>query len=169
MDRLETLRQGIECGPYSERELFFEGIEERKLQIWLAARLLDTPGRRFGVSREDEVDVQKEPDIQLHHSVGKVCIEIKPLDAHRYTANELIDALRVQLVGQYMGGLNSRHGILILFLLKRTWQLPGIRRASFPELPEFMENKAQEILADASSSIDNLKIFGIDCTEHRPK
>jgi hypothetical protein len=170
LGRLETIRQGVECGPYSERELFLEGMEERKLQIWLAARLLDTPGRRFGVSREDEVDVQKEPDIHLHHPVGKVCIEIKPLDARRYTANELIEALRDQLVGQYLGGLNSRHGILVLFLLKeRTWQLPENGRASFPELLEFMENKAKEILADTSSSIDNLKIFGIDCTGHRPK
>ena len=166
LGRLETIRQGVECGPYSERELFLEGMEERKLQIWLAARLLDTPGRRFGVSREDEVDVQKEPDIHLHHPVGKVCIEIKPLDARRYTANELIEALRDQLVGQYLGGLNSRHGILVLFLLKeRTWQLQGNRRASFPELLEFMENKAKEILA-VTPTIENLRIFGIDCTGH---
>ncbi|OAP92712.1 hypothetical protein A4H96_03380 [Acidithiobacillus ferrooxidans] len=166
LDRLETIRQGVEGGPYSERELFFEGMEERKLQIWLAARLLDTPGRRFGVSREDEVDEQKEPDIHLHHRVGKICIEIKPLDARRYTANALIEALRGQLVGQYLGGLNSRHGILVLFLLKeRAWRLHGKGRASYPELLEFMENKAKEILAD-TPAIENLKIFGINCTGH---
>jgi hypothetical protein len=166
LGRLETIRQGVEGGPYSERELFFEGMEERKLQIWLAARLLDTPGRWFGVSREDEVDEQKEPDIHLHHRVGKICIEIKPLDAGRYTASALIEALRDQLVGQYLGGLNSRHGILVLFLLKeRTWQLPGKGRASYPELLEFMENNAKEILAE-TPTIENLKIFGINCTGH---
>ena len=167
LGRLETIRQGVECGPYSERELFLEGMEECKLQIWLAARLLDTPGRRFGVSREDEVDEQKEPDIHLHHRVGKVCIEIKPLDARRYTANELMEALRDQLVGQYLGGLNSRHGILVLFLLKeRTWRLPENRQARFPELLDFMEDEAKKILIN-TPTIENLKIFGIDCTGHR--
>ena len=116
--RLEVIKKGIEQGPFSDRVLFSNGMSESMLQIWLAARLLDTPNRHFSVSREDEVDHRKKPDIHLHHQVGKVCIEIKPADERRYSAKEFRQQLIDQLVGQYMGGLNSRHGILVLFLLK---------------------------------------------------
>src|SRR6266568_1039812 len=45
--RLQEIREGMEGGPFSDRALFAPGIDEKKLQLWLAARLSDTPLRRF--------------------------------------------------------------------------------------------------------------------------
>ena len=163
--RLQTIKQGIETGPFSDRELFSAEMEERKLQLRLAARLHDTPGRRFSVSREDEVDTRKEPDIHIHHAVGKVCIEVKPLDTSRYSGNELTEALEDQLVGRYLGGLNSHHGILVLFLLKerRSWQLPGNQKANFQALLAFLQDKADN-LRQTRPGVSGLQVFGVDCT-----
>lgn len=163
--RMDVIKKGIEQGPYSDRVLFFNGMSERILQIWLAARLLDTPNRYFGVSREDEVDHHKKPDIHLHHQVGKVCIEIKPADDGRFSANVFRKQLVDQLVGQYMGGLNSRHGILVLFLLKkRTWKIPsGNSRASFEELLAFLQSTSDKLRSN-NASVEGLKIIGINCT-----
>ena len=163
--RMDVIKKGIEQGPYSDRVLFFNGMSESILQIWLAARLLDTPNRYFGVSREDEVDHRKKPDIHLHHQVGKVCIEIKPADDGRFSANEFRKQLVDQLVGQYMGGLNSRHGILVLFLLKkRTWRIPsGNSSASFEELLAFLQSTSDKLRSN-NARVEGLKIIGINCT-----
>lgn len=65
--RLEEIRAGVEGGPFSDRALFCSGMEEEKLQLWLAARLSDTPRRRFiprfVVHREPQVDENKRADI----------------------------------------------------------------------------------------------------------
>lgn len=37
--RLEEIREGVERGPFSDRMLFEPGMVEKKLQLWLAARL----------------------------------------------------------------------------------------------------------------------------------
>ena len=163
--RLEVIKKGIEQGPFSDRVLFPNGMSESMLQIWLAARLLDTPNRHFGVSREDEVDHRKKPDIHLHHTVGRVCIEIKPADDGRYSAEEFRKQLIDQLVGQYMGGLNSRHGILVLFLLKnRTWRIPsGNSNANFAELLAFLQNTSDELHSN-DARVEGLKVIGINCT-----
>jgi hypothetical protein len=163
--RMDVIKEGIEQGPYSDRVLFFNRMPESNLQIWLAARLLDTPNRRFGVSREDAVDHRKKPDIHLHHQVGKVCIEIKPADDGRYSAEEFRNQLIDQLVGQYMGGLNSRHGILVLFLLKkRTWRIPsGNSSANFEELLAFLQTTSDELRIN-NARVEGLKVIGINCT-----
>jgi hypothetical protein len=61
--RLEEIRAGVEGGPFSDRALFCSGMDEEKLQLWLAARLSDTPRRRFiprfVVHREPQVDENK--------------------------------------------------------------------------------------------------------------
>ncbi|MDO9269161.1 MAG: hypothetical protein Q7T96_08630 [Methylobacter sp.] len=102
MARLDEVRKGTEEGPFSDRGLFSSKIPEKHLQNWLAARFRETQNRRFTVSREEEVDDNKEPDIQLGCSKGKVCVEIKPLSRdHSYSANSLTDTLRTQIVSQY--------------------------------------------------------------------
>jgi hypothetical protein len=55
----------FEEGPFSERSLFFAGMPEKSLQLWLAAKFRETQNRRFDVHREEEVDDDKKTDIQL--------------------------------------------------------------------------------------------------------
>ena len=168
--RLKAIRDGVESGPFSDRVLFEPDMDEKKLQMWLAARLAEACGRHgFGVTREPEGDEGKKPDVYIHHAVGTVCLEIKPLDSKRYSPKELKEALEDQLVGQYMGWRNSHHGILVLFLLtkNRRWRgLPGKGKKDFSALLVFLQKYANALKAN-KPGVEGLKVFGIDCTGHR--
>jgi hypothetical protein len=164
--RLEEVRKGTEEGPFSDRGLFSPKIPEKHLQNWLAARFRETQNRRFTVTREEEVDNNKEPDIQLGCTQGKVCVEIKPLSReHSYSANSLTDdTLRRQIVNQYLKGFNSAHGILVLFRLDdKAWDIPGGAKSQpFSALVEYLQAQATIIMAE-SPGVEALMVFGIDC------
>ncbi len=169
--RLAEITESVEKGPFSERGLFPAGILEKQLQLWLAARLEDTPRRRFtarfSVTREPTVDADKRADIEVSTKAGKVCIEIKLLDTSRgYSARSLTeDTLNQQLVGQYLRGKNSHHGVLLVFRLDRkTWQIPGIEGyREFGELVDYLRQQAQAIVAN-DHHIMRLEVLPIDCT-----
>lgn len=172
MARLEEIRKGIEEGPFSDRDLFSLGmpeqnIPEKMLQLWLAARFLDTQNRKFGVHREEEVDANNRTDIQLSSHQWNVCVEIKPLDSSRsYSAKSLVDTLRTQIVGQYLKGYNSKRGILVLFRLDdKTWEIPGIgRNQPFSALVSHLKEQARQIKLE-SPSVEELVVFAIDCAK----
>ncbi len=163
--RLEEVRIGTEEGPFSDRGLFSPKIPENHLQNWLAARFRETQNRRFTVTREEEVDKNKEPDIQLGCPKGKVCVEIKPLSReHSYSAKSLTDTLQTQIVSQYLKGFNSAHGVLVLFRLDdKAWDIPGGAKSQpFSALVEYLQAQATIITAE-SSGVNALTVFGIDC------
>ena len=163
--RLEEVSKGTEEGPFSDRDLFRPGMPEAHLQSWLAARLRETQSRRFTVTREEQVDDDKKPDIQLGCPQGKVCVEIKPLyRGCGYSANSLIGTLQTQVVEQYLKGHNSTHGILVLFRLDdKTWDIPGgAKRQSFLALVEYLQAQANIIKA-ASAGVEALQVVGINC------
>ena len=173
--RLQVIREGMEGGPFSDRELFAPGIDEKKLQLWLAARLSDTPLRRFiprfRVHREPQVDDDKRPDIEVSSAAGKVCIELKPLDATRsYSARSLRETtLREQLVGKYLRGQNSKHGVLVVCRLDtKQWEIPGKPdHGTFQELVGYLAEQAAQIEAE-NSDIESLRVIGIDCVSVQP-
>lgn len=163
--RLEEIRKGVEEGPFSDRDLFFKGIPERMLQVWLAARFHDTQNRRFSIHREEEVDANNRTDIQLSCGNGNVCVEIKPTDAKRsYTAKSLADTLRTQIVGQYLKGYNSNYGILVLFRLdNKTWSIPGEKNGQpFSSLVTYLRKQA-DLVKLQNTNVQELMIFPIDC------
>jgi len=165
MARLEEVRKGTEEGPFSDRALFRPGMPEAHLQSWLAARFSETKNRRFTVTREEQVDNDKEPDIQLGCPQGKVCVEVKPLDKGRgYSAKSLTETLRVQIVKQYLRGFNSNHGILVLFKLDyKTWTIPGGKtKQPFSALVEYLQSQA-DIIKNESPDVIALQIVGINC------
>jgi hypothetical protein len=169
--RLEEIREGVEGGPFSDRVLFAPGMEEKHLQIWLAARLDDTPRRRFiprfVVSREPQVDDDKRTDVEASCAAGKVCIEIKPLDSSRgYSANTLTGTLRDQLVGKYLKGRNSKHGVLVLIRLdNKKWQIPdGPDEGNFEDLLTYLQVQANQIKAQ-SANVERILVFGINCAK----
>jgi hypothetical protein len=170
--RLEEIRRGVEEGPFSDRSLFNSGMPEKDLQLWLAARLAErTPMRRFTVQREEEVDDDKKTDIQLGTGRGfTVCIEIKPLDSeNRYSAAQLVSTLKDQLIGQYLKGHNSAHGILVLFRLeKRTWKVNRRSKQDFEVLLRHLEQQAEALIEEHNKKrnvrlVQVIKIFDIRC------
>ncbi len=167
--RLEEIREGVEGGPFSDRVLFFAKMEEKQLQIWLAARLDDTPRRRFiprfVVTREPQVDDDKRTDIEVSCAAGKVCIEVKPLATSRgYSANSLVTTLRDQLVEKYLRARNSRHGVLVLFRLdNRKWEIPGgPNEGNFGDLLTYLQEQARQIKAE-NEKVERLEVIGINC------
>lgn len=171
MVRLREIAVGVEKGPFSERGLFPADIPERQLQLWLAARLDDTPRRsftaRFSVTREPAVDADNRTDIEVSSPAGKICIEIKPLGKGRsYSAQSLTDdTLNRQVVGQYLRGKNSRHGVLVLFRLDRkTWRIPRVDgRREFEELVGHLRKHMDTVLAH-DPHVLRLEVLPIDCT-----
>lgn len=164
--RLEQLREGLEGGPFSDRLLFPLNVPEKHLQIWLAARLNDTTNPWFSVNREQVVDADKRTDVQLSCKYGNVCVEIKPLDrrSRSYSAKSLVKTLRTQIVGQYLKGLNSTHGILVLFRLEtKKWVIPGmLKQGDFTDLLAYLREQAKEVKRE-NPRIMELEVFGIDC------
>jgi hypothetical protein len=163
--RLQEIRINLEEGPFSERDLFYRGIPEKFLQRWLAAKLRDTQNRRFDVHREEEVDNENMPDVQLSCAAGNVCLEVKPLDTTRnYSANSLTDTLETQMVGQYLRGTNSSRGILVLMQLdNKTWVIPGVgAEQPFEALVTYLQEQATRIKHD-SPNVQELLVFGIRC------
>lgn len=139
-------------------------MPEKYLQRWLAAKFRETQNRRFSIHREEEVDDDKMTDIQLSCPAGNVCVEIKPVDKTRYSANTLTDTLRTQIVGQYLQGTNSSRGILVLMQLDdKTWDIPeGLTRQPFATLVKYLEGQAGAIKAK-SPSVEELSVFGMRC------
>ncbi|SIO71997.1 hypothetical protein SAMN05444172_8374 [Burkholderia sp. GAS332] len=165
LSRLEEVRIGVEQGPFSDRGLFYVRMREKLLQLWLAARFRETPNRRFSVHREEEVDDDKATDIQLSARSWNVCIEIKPVDHRRgYSAASLTGTLRDQLVGQYLKGFNSGHGILVLFRLdNKGWDIPGVGRGQpFQALVEYLQGQAR-LVKEEQPHVQELIVFGVDC------
>jgi hypothetical protein len=165
LSRLEEIRISVEQGPFSDRGLFYTGMREKLLQLWLSARFRDTPNRRFSVHREEEVDDDKETDIQLSAHSWNVCIEIKPVDHRRgYSVASLTGTLRDQLVGQYLKGFNSSHGILVLFRLdNKGWNIPGVGKGQpFQALVEYLQEQARLIKGE-NARVQELIVFSIDC------
>jgi hypothetical protein len=168
--RLCEIKEAVEKGPFSERSLLFPGIPEKRIQLWLASRLSDTPLRRFTprfvVHREPVVDRDDRTDIEVSGRPGKVCIEIKPIDSMRnYSAPKLAETLREQLAGQYLRGGNSKHGILVLLRLDhKEWEIPGQNgRKGFAELMHFLEDERLKVLRERPD-VEALEIVSIDCT-----
>jgi hypothetical protein len=166
--RLQEIQTQIETGRHSDRELFTPGMDEKKLQIYLAGRLEDTPGRHFGarsrVSRETEADLGNKPDIEVVAAAGRVPVEVKPIDKERYSANSLADTLRDQIVAKYLVRGGSRNGVLVVMNLEeKNWQIPGGTRAgSFADLIAYLQREA-EAIRKTDPNVDQLVVVGIDC------
>ena len=169
--RLEEIRKNLEEGPFSERDLFYPGMQEKFLQRWLAAKFRDTQNLRFSVHREEEVDDDNKTDIQLSCPAGNVCVEIKPVDAKRsYSAASLTGTLKTQIVGQYLRGTNSTRGVLVLMQLdNKVWDIPADAAGKpfaagqpFAELIKYLETQAEAIKRE-SAGVNELAVFGIRC------
>jgi len=167
LDRFAEIKNDVERGEFSERELLSLATKETCFQNWLAGRLRRLSRERYHVIREPELDRRKKPDIHLADSKGNVVnIEIKPVAKKRfkYTLKSLESTLEDQLVGQYMHDVHSRHGILVIFLVeKRIWCPKQCGAITFEELIEKLKEKSAEII-QKNSGVEMLEVFGIDCT-----
>ena len=159
LKRLNEIKEKLETGDYSLRELFHEKTDEDLLQKYIAERLEELSRGRYSVVRETEVDNKKKPDIRLLHlNLPPVSIEVKW--AHKWSINKMEGSLLNQLVGQYLKAADSTHGVFLVVNAKP--DLNG-KRSSFDNVIEHLSSKAKEI-ESMHPSVARLEVVGIDLT-----
>lgn len=119
----------LENDDFSYRRMFKPTTSETEIQLWAASSLKQVARGLYSVIRENAVDDDKEIDISAFaDGVGRVVVEIKPLNKRRYTFQQLCEVIESQLAARYMQPPEVRHGILLLVLHEsREWRIAGKR------------------------------------------
>lgn len=117
--------------------------------------------------REEEVADRKKPDIRLAttHGDQRAAIEVKIAD--EWSLPQLENALRDQLVGQYLRHQKCKAGCLLLTYhgRKARWTQPATgQRLSFPDMIEHLRSLAQAIEQERVDEI-KLGVCPLDLTD----
>lgn len=121
------------------------------MQKWLARELQSKAAGMHSVSREEEVDLEKRPDVRLRAGpevAEPVCIEVKLADTTGLPGLER--ALRAQLVGGYLRDRRSNFGILFLADRGGKWSIDR-RRLRLTEVVEHLNELARKVEAPPAS------------------
>ena len=167
MDRLRDLQHDFTHDDFSDRRTV-QGIHaESEMQRTLARRIKERANGAYLVTREDEVADRKRTDIRLSttNSDQKAAIEVKIAD-NGWTLTTLEQALRKQLVGQYLRPTYCKAGCLLLTYRgeKKFWIHPDTRRRiRFPELVTILKDKAKALQAENQDDV-YITVFGLDLT-----
>ena len=165
-DRLDDLAYDLAHDDFTDRETLQGITHEKQMQRTLARRLDEKANGAYRVTREEEVADQKQPDIRLLAVKGdqKAAIEVKIAD--KGTLTQLEQALRGQLVGQYLRDANCKAGCLLLTYhgRKQYWEHPDTKkRLYFPEMVTFLKDKARTLTEECLHDI-RITVFGLDLT-----
>ncbi len=165
LKRMGEIKDELEKGDYSLRELFKDSTHEILLQKFFAQRLTDLARGRYSVVREPEVDNKKKPDIRLQYKdLPPVSIEVKWAHKKERTVANLENGLVDQLVGQYLKAVDSTHGIYFLANTRpeKTWKFQA-KRLNFNELVQHIKALARKIETE-KEGVERLEVVGIDLT-----
>lgn len=166
--RLTDIATFLRASPFTYRDVFAGmggpgPVEERYFQLWLASELQNRRARRYEIIREEEERNQKKPDMRAHvTTLRPTSIEVKV--AESWSLRELRDALKFQLVGQYMGEISSHHGILVLCATRhnRTWTDSRGRRLRFDDLVDLLRADAEALIEERNREVRKLEVFVLD-------
>jgi hypothetical protein len=165
IDRLEDLAHDLAHHDFTNRRTLKTVDDEIEMQRNLAGSLLVAAKDAYKVSREEEVADCKRTDIRLEARRGshKAVIEVKIAD--RWSLRELEQALRVQVVGQYLRHSTCKAGCLLLTYhgRKNYWRDRG-RRLSFIEITEHLKSLARSIEELEMHKL-RLTVFPLDLTD----
>jgi hypothetical protein len=164
-NRLAEISDNMAHGDFSVRDIYNPRdtpVLEEHVQNYLAQELEHRRRNQYTVSREPEVTRKKRPDIRLAHSAcdGPITLEVKI--AERWSAVQLVDALRSQLVGTYMQANNSRFGVLVVCSSgpTRQWEVGG-KDVPFRDLVAHLRVQA-EAIAELDGHVGGLVIVACD-------
>jgi hypothetical protein len=162
LDRLDDLKTDMEKGDFSLRSVFQKTKDESIFQKWTAKNLQDQSRGHFNAIREEEVDNDKKPDIRIHNSeiAAPIGIEIKVVDSWSHA--QLVDALRGQLVRDYLRSISATFGVLLLYYIgeKASWQPTG-RHLVFDALVDDLRLQAESLVD--GKNVEGLSVVAIDC------
>jgi hypothetical protein len=161
---LDEIEADLRSSDASSGPLLQQAKDEGQMQLWLAEQLTLRAHGRYHVAREPIVADKKEPDITLSSTTCayEVAIEVKH-GGKSWSGNELRDAVRVQLSGQYLKPAKRRQGLLVITHHEtgKRWQRPDTdERMSFLELVAWLKEDAKS-LGDIGHLVD---VVGLDLT-----
>lgn len=171
MDRLEDLAHDLAHGDFSDRRTLRGIDEEIEVQRTLSWRLKERANGVYRVIREEEVADAKQTDIRLATVAGadeRVVAEVKIAD--KWTLRKLAEALRKQLVGQYLRHESCTRGCLLLIYRgeKKWWLNPDDgTRLGFSEVIGVLQEMARALEREQWDRI-RIELFGLDLTDPRP-
>jgi len=168
MNALERVRDDLTYADASIAEILKIVAEkkvrdENALRNAMMSRLIDGNPTIFHAARENHVGQEKRPDVFIAGATCPFQVAIEVKQADYWTGSELVRALEVQLVGQYLYPQNRRNGILLLINTgtKKSWQIPGDpKRLGFPALVQTLQTMAAGL-----SNVDGretVSVFGLD-------
>lgn len=155
VDRLEDIEYDVRHHDFGDRRWLQNVEDEREMQARLSTHLHDRQRDDYQVVREDEVADAKKPDIRLLARAfpGRAAIEIKIGDS--WSVRELEDALRDQLVGQYLRAAECSVGALwVTYAGRKGFQHPETsQKMTFEAVVQHLKAYAADIEASESGRI----------------
>ena len=162
--RIRGFKDLVELAENSiRREAGVSDWKEKDYQFWIK-KYLDAASRdRYVLSADAEIDPGKFPDLRFEKPGidGAISVEIKVADA--WSHRELTQALRDQLVGQYLRAPNANYGIYLLFHngKQKHWIPDGRSPRDWEGLLSDLQVLADQI-RDQRIDIERLVVVGID-------
>ena len=169
LNRLDDLDYDLANDDFTTRKTLQNITQEAEMQRNLAWHLEAKANGAYRVTREEEVADRKETDIRLLAVKGtqKAVVEVKIAD--KWSGPDLEQALRDQLVGQYLRDANCKAGCLLLTYhgRKQHWEHPDTKEhLGFPEMVAFLKDRARTLKEEHSHDI-RLAVFGLNLTVHQ--
>jgi hypothetical protein len=166
IDRLDDLTYDVRHHDFTDRETLRAITKESAMQRTLALRLELIARGSYRVTREEQVADDNRTDIRLLSVSGnhKAVSEVKLAD--KWTVRELVEALKVQLVGKYMRHDTCKAGCLLLTYngTRAPWRHPDSgAQMCFAELVRYLNDIAAETEKNLGYSV-RLGVVGIDLT-----
>ena len=171
MDRLRDLDHDCRHDDFSIKPLLRNCQDEPEVRTAIAGWLRDHANGAYMVAQEEEVVDAKRTDIRLRviEEDRKAVLEVKIAD--NWSVSQLLTALRVQLVGQYLRHTSCKHGCLLLVHHGRERQSGSRRRfwkhtvtgerLDLTAVAELLKEDAESLQRESSDSI-RVEIFVLD-------
>ena len=153
LNRMNDFSHFVEESESSPQETLQRIEKEPELRRYIANWLNDHSRDAYTVNQEAVKKGEKETDIRLTSSYKDIesTIELKLDDkCYRWSGSQLEDALRNQLVGQYLSHERCRSGCLLLCMREhRNWKNPHTcKKMSLNETVAWLQGIADEIMKE---------------------
>ena len=166
-DRIRGFKDLVELAENSiRREAVVSDWKEKDYQFWIKKYLDVASHGRYVLSADAEIDPGKFPDLRFENPGidGAISVEVKVAD--EWSHRVLMDALRDQLVGQYLRAHNANYGIYLLFHngKQHHWIPDGQSPRDWEGLLSDLQTLANQI-RESRLDIERLIVVGIDVSK----
>jgi hypothetical protein len=161
---LDDINFQLTKGDSTSRQLLERANDEDEVQQWLAEQIQSRSRGRYHAYREAQVARGDKPDVIVASAAAQceVAVEVKH-GGKGWTANQLEQALRVQLAINYLKPATRRHGVLVITHHRdRQWLDPlTSKRLPFDAVIKWLSDVAATLMETDSGAIE-VKCFGIN-------